>query len=224
MIISHEHRFIFFKTRKTAGTSIELALSAFCGEKDVITQVSRDSEGLRDRGPQRFFVPLSHYTSADWLRILTKGRRPRYVNHVSADQVRSRVPPAVWKRYLKFCFERNPWDKAISLYLWRTRDCHPRPPLLTFLRSVNEDDLSNSWIYTIDGRLAVDHVGRYENLKAEMDDISATLNLPTCVDLPITKQSPPDESRLCREAMGEEERDLIMRACSWEISRFEYVF
>ena len=27
MIISHEHKFIFLKTKKTAGTSIELALS-----------------------------------------------------------------------------------------------------------------------------------------------------------------------------------------------------
>ncbi|MEL6382956.1 MAG: chondroitin 4-O-sulfotransferase, partial [Cyanobacteria bacterium J06626_18] len=31
MIISHEYKFIFLKTRKTAGTSIEIALSKFCG-------------------------------------------------------------------------------------------------------------------------------------------------------------------------------------------------
>jgi hypothetical protein len=30
MIVSHEHKFIFLKTKKTAGTSIELALSALC--------------------------------------------------------------------------------------------------------------------------------------------------------------------------------------------------
>ena len=37
MIISHEHKFIFLKTRKTAGTSIELALSDLCGARDIIT-------------------------------------------------------------------------------------------------------------------------------------------------------------------------------------------
>ncbi len=31
MIISHEHKFIFLKTKKTAGTSVELALTRLCG-------------------------------------------------------------------------------------------------------------------------------------------------------------------------------------------------
>ena len=31
MILSHEHKFIFLRTKKTAGTSIELALSELCG-------------------------------------------------------------------------------------------------------------------------------------------------------------------------------------------------
>jgi hypothetical protein len=39
MIISHEHKFIFVKTRKTAGTSIEIALSKFCGPDDVICPI-----------------------------------------------------------------------------------------------------------------------------------------------------------------------------------------
>ena len=39
VIVSHKHKFIFIKTRKTAGTSIELFLSRFCGEKDIITPI-----------------------------------------------------------------------------------------------------------------------------------------------------------------------------------------
>ena len=35
MIISHKHKFIFFKTRKTAGTSLQIALSEFCEDGDV---------------------------------------------------------------------------------------------------------------------------------------------------------------------------------------------
>ena len=44
VLISHKYRFIFIKTRKTAGTSVEIALSRFAGERDVITSIT-DSIG-----------------------------------------------------------------------------------------------------------------------------------------------------------------------------------
>ena len=47
MIASHQHRFIFLKTRKTAGTSVEIALSKVCGPDDVITEISPEDEELR---------------------------------------------------------------------------------------------------------------------------------------------------------------------------------
>ena len=47
MIICHEHKFIFIKTRKTAGTSIETALSKFCGESDSLTSLSSEDEVAR---------------------------------------------------------------------------------------------------------------------------------------------------------------------------------
>jgi hypothetical protein len=48
MILSHEHKFIFLRTKKTAGTSIELALFELCGPNDVITP----SPGRMRRGAQ----------------------------------------------------------------------------------------------------------------------------------------------------------------------------
>ena len=39
MIISHKYRFIFVKTRKTAGTCVEAYLSQHCGDSDVLTPI-----------------------------------------------------------------------------------------------------------------------------------------------------------------------------------------
>ena len=43
-------QFIFLKTRKTAGTSIELALSDLCGARDIITPLTETDEALRANG------------------------------------------------------------------------------------------------------------------------------------------------------------------------------
>ncbi len=47
MIVSHKHRFIFLKTNKTAGTSVEIALSKFCGPDDVIPPLIPEDEAKR---------------------------------------------------------------------------------------------------------------------------------------------------------------------------------
>ena len=61
VIASHQHRFVFLKTRKTAGTSVEIALSKVCGPDDVITEISPEDEKLRQaaggRAPQNFQSP-----------------------------------------------------------------------------------------------------------------------------------------------------------------------
>lgn len=44
MIISHEHRFIFLRTAKTASTSIETALSRICGDRDILTPDSPEDD------------------------------------------------------------------------------------------------------------------------------------------------------------------------------------
>jgi hypothetical protein len=47
MIISHKHKFIFLKTRKTASTSTEFALNEICGPDDVVTPVGVIDETKR---------------------------------------------------------------------------------------------------------------------------------------------------------------------------------
>ena len=55
MIVSHEYRFIFIKTVKTAGTSIEAWLSGRCAAGDVFTPIHPPLEmhqPMRRPGPR----------------------------------------------------------------------------------------------------------------------------------------------------------------------------
>ena len=82
MIVSHKHKFIFLKTKKTAGTSIELALSRLCGPADVITPLTADRRGAATggRGAQNWRLhgwwrKPSPYLAAPLVEILGRGLR-----------------------------------------------------------------------------------------------------------------------------------------------------
>jgi hypothetical protein len=81
MIINHEYKFIFLKTRKTAGTSLEISLSTCSGDKDIVTSIVDSDETIRKEfggvSAQNFNVPFKYYNNTDWLRLLF------YVNKVN---------------------------------------------------------------------------------------------------------------------------------------------
>ena len=110
MIVSHRHRLIFLKTRKTAGTSVEIALSRICGPEDTITRLTDEDEELRASlgglGPQNFESPPLP---------------EKAFNHMPARGVRLVVGPQTWRDYFRFAIERNPWDLVVSQYYWRYR-------------------------------------------------------------------------------------------------------
>ena len=49
MIISHKHKFIFVRPRKTAGTTMQNVLSTICGEEDIITAGYNDGNRNIDK-------------------------------------------------------------------------------------------------------------------------------------------------------------------------------
>ena len=145
MIVSHEHRFIFLKTRKTAGTSVEIALSGICGPDDIITPITPADEVLRAdrRGPQNFESP-------PLVREAT--------NHSPARKAREIVGEDVWRDYTKFTVERNPWDQVVSSYYWAARTMADPPSFEVFVRRPRVAKLAetNARIYRIGGRLVAD--------------------------------------------------------------------
>jgi hypothetical protein len=233
MILSHEHRFIFLKTNKTAGTSVEIALSGVCGVDDVLTPVSPVDEEKRSgpgyRGAQNYLLPDSAYGPWDRLRRRLTGRPAmRFYNHMSAAEVKSRVASDVWDGYYKFCFERNPWDRVISMYFWKTRDLPEsrRPSLSRFLDSPKLRLLieKGRGVYTIGGEVVVDRVCRYEDLAGELETVRQVVGIETPLAIPRTKAGFRRDRKHYREILTPAERDRIAELFRFEIELMGYEY
>lgn len=180
MIISHRHRFIFVKTRKTAGTSLQEALAAACGPDDVVTPTGIDNGSYRPRNYEGRVNPFGYLFASPRVHSFRKIRqfvreRERIFDHMSLAEL-FRLPEAeAWNGYYKFCIERNPYDKMVSRYYWKYRGKPSRPSFETFLERTK--DVSDMRLYSLDGKVAVDFIGRYEQLSEDVAKICGTLGL-----------------------------------------------
>ncbi|MDX2265971.1 MAG: sulfotransferase family 2 domain-containing protein [Hyphomicrobiales bacterium] len=229
MIVSHEHKFIFIKTGKTAGTSVECGLSAFCGPDDIITPVSKADEALRlGRGPQNWDENVNPWWKTAGRKVgLFKGRRHKghYYNHMPAAEIKARLGDDIWRRYYKFTVERNPWDRQISIYYWRQRDDAARPPFAEFMRNEKLARGNNFYMYSLGGAVAVDRICRYENLAAEVQAALAEAGLKVEVTLPRAKGgSRKSERRHYRDYYDDETRETVARWYADEIRATGYEF
>lgn len=230
MIISHKHRFIFIKTNKTAGTSIEIALSGYCGENDVITGISPDDEITRKQlgfsGPGNNLLPFRKYSLKQWLKTLRKMRLRRIGPHSSAKLIIDIFGEKLWNNYYKFCFERNPWDRVVSLYFWYYRS-RARPPISSFLDSDIPKRLKKFGIenYTINGNVVVDRICRYEMLEEELESVCNNyLGIPGKPVLPRAKGDYRVDRRHYREILNDSDRDRIAEMFADEIALLNYKF
>jgi hypothetical protein len=191
MIVSHEHRFIFVKTHKTASTSVEVLLSPLAGPDAVVTPILESAPGHEPRNWRRAFNPIPELRARPDLARSTLAqarRRTAFYNHIPAWRARRRLG-ARWDRYHTFTIERDPWDKVTSYYFWRTRDQTPRPSLDDWLTEAlqSRQPLSDWGLYTEGDRFAVDHVGRYEDLAGELGRLFDQLGLDASAPLPSFK-------------------------------------
>jgi hypothetical protein len=196
MIISHTRRFILIKSIKTAGTSVEAALSNFCGGDDVVTPLN-DFAFNRDETGASVHRAMNADRLVWWDREMGQ--------HVDALTMRSRLPTEVWSSYFKLSIARNPWDRVVSLFTWKARNdptLKPQKSILNrlgvpfdamgqtrklFLRFVRDNLDTNDRFYMIDGELCVDFVIRYENLVEDLRAACKKIGLPADIALPRLK-------------------------------------
>jgi len=181
LILSHKYKFIFIKTGKTAGTSIEVYLSDLCADNDIVTPIYPEIEGHVPRNYRGFFNPISEFVvnhgRAVRRTIKAFRRYMKYYNHMSARIVRRRVPSSIWDDYFKFCVERNPWDKTFSHYsMLKFR----KNGKLTFEKYLKQKRFCLNYPLYLDGddNVILDRVLRYENLNDELGEVFDKLGIP----------------------------------------------
>ena len=229
MIISHKHKFIFIKLRKTAGTSLEIALSGICGKDDIITPISKEDESVRAklgyRGPQNFFVPRKKYNHKEWMQFIFKGIQPMYYNHIPAWEIKIHIQKNIWNSYYKFCFERNPWDKVISHFHHRNRSGIFNN-IMDYLQNDTGDAIQGYNMYAINNNVLVDKIYQYEKMDDALVELSATLGLKNNLQLPEhrAKSHFRLDARPYSEILTKEEADLIAKRYAREINLMNYTY
>lgn len=230
MIISHSHKFIFIKSEKTAGTSVEAVLSEHCRDDDIVVPINDFRHNRNEKGE---FIHRAMNADEEYRKI---------GQHVDAKTIRRKVPQEVWDNYFKFSIIRNPWDRTISDFFWKRRQdpaIKPRKrfyhhlgvpfnelarlkkPFAEFLKS--DEFVNNDRFYTLDDQLCVDYVIRYENLSENLMEVCKRIGLPP-VELPKLKTGFRQKRHHYSEYFDEESRDIVAEKHRNDIRLFGYKF
>jgi hypothetical protein len=128
---------------------------------------------------------------------------------------------------------RNPWDKTVSDYFWRTNNLDSPPGFSDYVHALAEgEDLggvvpvsihSNWEMYTLNDRVAVDHIVRYENLVPELDRVITGLGMSWDGWLPRAKGTHRKVGHY-RDMYDETTTRLVGSIYEREIEEFGYRF
>lgn len=141
------------------------------------------------------------------------------------------VTSAQYREYFKFTIVRNPWARVHSAWKNIIRDSNhyrrlglgPDTTLQEFVsktRGIGMLKTQTSWLLDFKGQLAVDYVGRFEELETAFAHI--------CDQLGIEGQRLPHAIRGVsddyRAAFNDATREMVTDFFSSEIDRFDYTF
>ncbi len=195
---------------------------------------------LRIKDRKLFERPIIEYA----FREVLKKKIGTTSMHATASQIK-KFDQKAWKKYFKFTFVRNPYTHAISHWMFDEENWSiinkkkvinkkrfTKKNFIKYLKNLKkeirrkDDYYSNmrpfSKIYTIDGKIAVNFVGKFENLKQDIEKIQKILKLPKKkFELTHTKKN---TSKNHLNLYDNESKELVKEIWCKEFELFKYKF
>lgn len=159
MLISHKFKFIFIKTKKTAGTSIEIELNKIMAKTDTVT-------------------PIKPSHSEHIPRNYIYGNKKLF-NHIRLRDLQKIISQKIYQNYYKFCVEREPVEKCLSDFcMQKNSNYHNRNNKNLSWKEyleIGKFPIDTEKYTDDDNSLCVDKILKYENLQEELSEMSKIL-------------------------------------------------
>ncbi len=222
MIISHARKFIFVKTKKTAGTSLEIALSRACEPGDIITDLSeRQMAQFRDDKINSIVAHKPRFR----MQQPNKIRDFMYKEHSNIFHA-FMVFKEQLKEYTIITVERNPWEKVISQYYYQLNSRFGEElPFKQFV--LGGQFVTDFVLYSMRGIPVFDYCLRQEHLEEDLEQLRGDLDLPQEVsisDIQTKTEQRPRDDKSSRASLYECEMltKMVESAFAPELYHFGY--
>lgn len=204
MFISHLYKFIFIKTRKTAGSSIE----------KFFLDLHKNTDDFVFGGmPPEKMNPVNIKQKKD-------------VEHAGWQWI-SKSYPSEWKEYYKFTIERNSWDKVVSTYYWQLKNGPWKiKPFNEYIELQQKLFNRGCWqLYTNQNEVIVDSVLQYNSISKDFSVIANRLNIPYNNELEnIRLKSSIRKNSSYKNMYNEKTKELVKNSFIQPINYFNYEF
>jgi hypothetical protein len=230
MIVNFRYGFVFIKTIKTAGTSIEICLSKYCDKNDILTYLPGPDEKIRQelgyQGPANAFHGLARRLFGKLRGQQKLERTFRYHHNTPAREARGIVGEEFWNRAVKITAVRNPFDRAISKFYHDHRhaagETFSRDQVNGYILALKDSDLTNWHIYAEGDQILTDTIIRYEELAKGTEAALRRVGITDPVKLPHAKGGFRTNRDPYSTVLGSEARARIEAAAGKEIEAFGY--
>jgi hypothetical protein len=223
----------------------------------IVEDYVRRKKNTRTYNPQQFLTPhfQSSIAALDYYKCIfvhipkNAGLSVCYTlfgntggSHRKVKDYKEIFSPKTFKRYFKFTFVRNPWDRLVSTYFFLKNGGLTEKDRIwaeqNILQYTNFDDFIINWLTKENinkslhfqhqhvflennsGELEIDFIGRFENLD---EDFKYVIN-KIGIDRSLKKTNTSKRKKSYKEYYSEETKAIVSEVYRKDIELFKYTF